>query len=40
MPLWGTLFDLTGNYGFGVLLVLVMFTLMRPVTEKMEYSSC
>ena len=32
MPPWGPLFDLTGNYVKGVLLVPEMLTLMRLVT--------
>ena len=32
MPLWGSLFDLTGNYVQGVLLVPEMLTSMRLVT--------
>ena len=36
VPFWCPLFDLTGNYGFGVSLVLAMLTSMRPVTETSE----
>ena len=32
VSLWRLLFDLTGNYYLGVLLVLERLTLMRPVT--------
>ena len=40
VPLWVQLFDLTRNYGLGVLLVLAMLISMRPVTETLEESSC
>ena len=40
VPLWVPLFDLMGNYGLGVLVVLKMLISMRPVTEKLEESSC
>ena len=40
VPFWGPLFDLMGNYGLGVLLVLAMLKLMRPVTEMLEDLSC
>ena len=39
VPFWGSLFDLVRNYELGVLLVLEILALMRPVTEKLEESS-
>ena len=40
VPLWGSLFDLAGNYGLGMSLVLAILTSIRPVTETSEDSSC
>ena len=39
VPLWVTLFDLTGNYVLGMFLVLDMLTSMRLVTRTLEDSS-
>ena len=36
VPLWGTLFDLTGNYVLGVSLVPEILTSMRLVTGKLD----
>ena len=40
VPLWGPVFDLTGNYGLGLSLVLAMLTLMRKLKETLEELSC
>ena len=39
MPLWGPLFDLTGNHVQGVLLAPEILTSMRLVTGTLEYLS-